>query len=346
MRGLFCMVPLLLLLMMTGCGKGRFSVTFDLEGEESGICRLIYYASDSKRGFINEAVTPIEKGHGALECPTARPTLVWLYSRDQQPSTCFYAERGDEISIKGKIGSPMEWEITGNDVNDDLTTWRRKNASILTSLEKGKINKAVAAYIKENPKNPAGAILLVTTYWRSENEKEFQTLRGMLKGDAAELMASDILSRNDLLTDAPARPAPLKSMGFPQYDSSMPDSTAVSWYQYKPTAAHTLIYLWNAGGAEESEHLDSIYAMEHSESSLLTIDLCAAADSLQWVHYASRTGTEATGGDVRGWLPRGLADPTVMALGVRRLPSFVVLGKKGEVIYSGQDFEKARQYTR
>lgn len=329
--------------MLGACTKARFTVSVDLTGESQGVCRFVYYASDSKRGFVQEAVMPIDKGHGEMQCPTARPTLVWVYTNDYQPSTCFYAERGDKITIKGDIAKPFEWVIGGNDVNDDLSVWRKQNAKLLTNLDYKAINAAVAKYVKQNPDNEASAILLITVFERSKDEKLFDSLRKMLKGDAEELLGADIMTRNDMISDVPDVVKPLKALKIPRFMDEQPDSTAVQWFTVKPSAKRTLLYIWDVGRGEEYGALDSIHAMDAKPGELQTVDLCVTTDSLQWVHYM-RNG--AVGAQVRGWLPRGLVDPTAMALGVRSLPRFIVVDAKGKVLHSGAKLEDARKFLK
>lgn len=322
------------LMLLTGCRKKEFSITFEVEQSVNANYRLIYYASDKNGGFTRESAVAINAGKGDFRGPTINPALVYLYTGPKAYPLMIYAERGEDIKVTGKDPSPARWKVEGNDINEEWSAWRNENAEAIISADPEKINKAVARYVIANPENPLSALLLLTTYSRMEDETGFRRLWRDLQGEAADPKWAVLAGRADQPSRYIATPGRVESVAFRSMqngvDTLRPDSVKA-----------TLLFFWNNSSSDRSTQTDSIKALakEFSDSSKRMIaDICLDADSVTW---RSTIRTDSLKKVARLWAPAGLADSRIMLLDVPRTPFFIVLSPDGHQRFRGSDLDSA-----
>lgn len=324
---------ILLLSLLCSCGKNDFRLQFSFPKDISANIQLIYYASNKKGGLIIETVASIMEGKGELRSAVYNPTLLYLNAGGNVP-TVVYVERHDNIEISGSDRNPALWTIGGNAINEDLTLWRNAHATTLMSGTTREINEAVADYVESNPDNPVSAILLLTAFSRSEDEKQFLDLWYSLGEKADKQRWMTMVSRSDLLHHGVRHPGKLKSVAL--------RSLANGVDTIRPSAASaTILFFWNNGMDGRNELIDSLktLAKEYPDSSARVIaDICVDADSVSW---RSPLRKDSTKNIARFWVPAGLADTRLMELQVTRTPFFMVVAPNGEQTYRGADASAA-----
>lgn len=326
-------LPLLLLMVLCCCTKNEVKLTFELPKDVNEPCRILYYASGKKVGVIRETVAEIQEGKGEVKLPLQYPALVYLFSPSgRMPVAVIYAERGNNIEIRGKNGNIEEWEITGNATTEELNKWRIENIELIRGGEVSaeKVNAAVEKYVKAHPDSKASAIMLYCYYKRRGHEKEFYALQSTLgkkvTGDD-KLMAA--LSMGDLITELPDSPTVPKQIVLTG-EEGFADTLFLGKGQ------GTLLLFRNS--QDPGVSADSLKAIAERKKKQTLAEIYMDTDSLSWTrHLRQDTLPEVK----RMWMPLGVADTVAIAMGVRRVPYFIVIGPKGKELYRGDDWKEA-----
>lgn len=333
MKRFLSLLGILLTLTCTGCIKSRFTVEFQLPSSIADSYSMLYYASDSEKGWLQEKVAVPQGGKCSMELLTVNPTLVYVFQGSLEPGLVFYAERGDRIELKGDNPDPGTWTVTGNDINDALTSWRLSNRDVLAARDSQRINAAVAKYVAANPDKPAATLILLLYYYRGEDRAGFDRLFNSLKGDAADPEWTNLVNRNDLLAGFEPSQKKTGALILRTYANGC-DTIPM-------TAAKTLLYFSNNG--IESRTADIIRLRElirerKDSASLPVVNVNMEPDSAAW-SYQLRN--DSLRGAVQAWMPLGFSDPDARRLGVAGIPYFIVIEKGGRILYRGADIEKA-----
>lgn len=331
--GKVLVIAVVALLQLTSCLKNEVKVSVELPKDSTDAYRLLYYASDPKKGWYAETVIPIQKGKGEAVCYTRNPTIVFVMHTGNVPEAAFYAERGDRIKITGTDGNPLSWDIGGNKINKEWSGWRIKNKDILSARDSGKINKAVAGYVENNTDKPLSAILLLIYYNRRIDEAGFLKLWKKLKGDALKPEWAQIVGRCDMPEGVPEERLKVSQLILHTAGTGA-DTIGIG---NNPV----LLYFWRAEDQEREENMALLRQLRKDipdSAKNLIGDISFEMDSLSWRNGLSRDSLQ---GVVRGWMPVGEADSVVMRLGVTRTPYVLVYDKKGREVYRGDDVSKA-----
>lgn len=321
------------LLQLTSCLKNEVKISVELPKDSTDAYRLLYYASDPKKGWYAETVIPIQKGKGEAICYTRNPTIVYVMHIGNVPEAAFYAERGDKIKITGSDGNPFSWDISGNRMNKEWSEWRLKNKTILSDRDGEKINKAVAGYVEKNTNKPLSTILLLIYYNRRIDDAGFLKLWKKLKGDALKPEWIQLAGRNDM-SGGNAEDRLKVSQLILHTAGTGADTLSIGG---KPL----LLYFWRQDDSGRDENMTLLRQLrKDAPDSLKNIisDISFEMDSLSWRNSLSRDSLQ---GVVRGWIPTGETDSVVMRLGVVRTPFVLIYDKKGREVYRGDDMSKA-----
>ena len=180
----FLPILVLTLLTLTGCVKNEFRVEFKLPAGVNESYTMLYYVSDSEKGWLYDQVAVVQQGKCQLKGITRNPTLIY---------------GGDKVEITGDSGSPASWSVSGNEINEALSVWRAENRNALSARDNKNVNEAVAKYVKAHPEDPESTILLEVYYDRSLDTAGFESLFKSLKGEASDVRWMELMSRSDLL---------------------------------------------------------------------------------------------------------------------------------------------------
>lgn len=340
-----------ILLILGGCLKNEFNISISLPSSVAETYRIEYYASSANQEMMVETAVAVSAGKGVLHCVTKNPALVSLFGpHDALPGCLIFAKRGDDISITGEEGNPLNWTVAGNKINESLTQWRLENKDLLKDIVRTggsgsksaseNINAAISKFVDKNPDNPASLFIFMTYFSPADNPGEFKRLREVLKKSGLMEKYGYLITRQDFLT----------ATSLPVYDGRTPDKASnviiKSYLKGIDTIKFEgsnplLVYFWRRGDLRRNEDIDSLkrLARWRKDSSAMTIaDICMESDSASWVYPIRNDSLHHT---LRGWMPRGFSDPDVMRLGVGTTPWWIVATGKGKVIYSGRDAEIA-----
>lgn len=345
---------LILTVVLTGCRKSHIDVDFAFPQDFNSIYTLSCYASDSKSGFMMERGIAVQQGKCNTQLPCINPMLVYLSGGNRR--IYFYAERGDKIEITGNNDNAYQWNIKGNKINSRLSEWRQANVAALASGNVEDINNAVAKYVKANPSDPVSTLLLLCDFDRRRDNALFLNLWGLLSDDAAEVRWTQLVSRNDMMTNTPSAMPPgvaissefdRKTLNI-NADGSIPrfagkksaqdnsdrnmagygDAIVLkTWHNGADTIRlgrqPVLFYFWRYNDPRHKENLDSLRALRRQRpdsTALLIVDVCFEADSVSW---GSAIARDTLPGIIRAWTPLAESDPLIRRLSIPRTPLFL-----------------------
>ena len=320
-------------LLFSGCIKNELTISFDLSKDVSNTCRILYYASGKNTGFFKETVAQITAGKGEAKLPDRYPTLIYLYSGIQKrPAAVIFAGRGDKIVVKGGGSDADKWEITGNKTTEALSKWRIANIEILKRDDTGKINRAVEDYIAENPNSEASAILLYVYFTRRGNEQAFTQLVSKLGKDVRDNEElTRALSSADIMTGLPDT-------------HSLPDRIVLTGESGKAdtvslgTGNPAMLIFRSGSSGVQALNADSLRRFMARKNGMKIVEIYMEPDSINWRRHIQR---DSLSGIKRLWMPAGLADSISIALGVRRLPFFVITDSENKETYRGDNWHEA-----
>lgn len=338
-------VLFLVCLTITGCKKNEFKVDISLPAEVGSTYTIVYYASDSNKGWIKESAVSVHGGKGKFVGLTRNPTLVYfLSSGGRLPATVAYAERGDKLEIKGESSDPLGWEISGNKLTEQLSEWRRSNREALQSALGGSeestkaLNEAVAKSVKSAPGEPVSALLLYVYYDRRADSAGFYALKKLLKEKAAEPEWAELAGRSDMIGDSG------EAMKVPEKIVLRTIQSGCDTLSLRKLP--TLIYYSQRSREDYNDEIEKFRELSREfgdSGKRVLVNVSIDPDSMNYAHSWRRDSLKAT---VQAWAPLGLSDDEVMKAGVRRIPWVMVVDPKGKAVYSGPDMGRATEAMR
>lgn len=345
MKPLNLLYIILVTVLLTSCGKKEFRVKADFPQTTSSIVTLTYYAADKRIGWISEVPLSVTNGKGEVLCSAIRPSVVWVSTTNSVPTgpqMWFWAERGDEIVLSGDNKDPLMWDVSGNEINEKWTKWRKENSETLLRRNAKSLNAVVAKYVQANTDDEFSALLLLTVFMRGDDEAQYVKLWNSLSDDARSAQIISAVGRADQPTGANADTAP-RVVDFKLHCKG---DTIINF----KTRDYDAITLYFELGDEDMHHrdIDSIRSLLKSKGDLprfKVIDVSFLRDSITWknvMEYDSLR-SEAL---VRAWSPGGRMHSSVMPFSVPASPWFVVLDNKGVQRYRGPEAAEAMKMTR
>ena len=328
----------LMLLTLASCVKNEFRVEFKLPAGVNESYTMLYYVSDSEKGWLYDQVAVVQQGKCQMKGMTRNPTLIYVFQGAQEPGVVIYAERGDKIEITGDSSSPASWTVSGNDINATLSTWRAENRNALSAHDNKKVNEAVAKYVKTHPDDPVSAILLEVYYDRSLDTAGFESLFKSLKGEASDVRWMELISRSDLLggfepLKQTAAPLILRTAGNGADTIGFNEQPALLYFQYNNYDARK----------DDVSKMKELLKERTDSGKPQIVSVSLENDSSSWRYQARMDSLK---GAVVAWMPLAFADPAAVALGVEKAPCYIVVGKKGKILYRGTSPDDAARMLR
>lgn len=334
----FLLLWALVLLTLASCVKNEFRVEFKLPAGVNESYTMLYYVSDSEKGWLYDQVAVVQQGKCQMKGMTRNPTLIYVFQGAQEPGVVIYAERGDKIEITGDSSSPASWTVSGNDINATLSTWRAENRTALSARDNKRLNDAVAKYVRTNPEDPVSTILLEVYYDRSLDTAGFESLFNTLKGKAADVRWMELMSRSDMIGGF----EPLKQTAAPLILRTAGNGVDTIGFSEEPALLYFSYNTYDARKDDVSKMKQLLKERTDSGKPQI-VSISLENDSSSWRYQARMDSLK---GVVVAWMPLSFADPAAVSLGVEKAPFFIVVGKKGKILYRGSSMDDAARKLR
>lgn len=328
LAGLFSVIVTLLLV---SCSKDDF---FKIEGEtgdgSSHIIELTYLEGGAFKRVTCQAD---ESGKWTLEGSSSTPTLASLSVSGGAELATLVVANGDriKITIPGD-GESGEIKVKGNKTSELLAKFDSETQRAIIEGKGTDINRRVAEFIKNNPKEMASSALLVSRFDSRGNEILADSLMGLIAPSARptgvmQNFAATIA--NQLSTE------------------SSSDLTAMTLYDRRDTTIRynpaRQSYTLFAFVDTQRKMRDSIIPLLRNlketwpDKRLAAIEVSLARDSAIWKQ--STSGDSATW--IQVWAPGTVASLNFRKLAIRRVPYFIVADSTGRQLYRGSSIEEA-----
>ncbi len=203
----FCMVW-----GLTSCRNDRGWIKGEIANLEAPYLLAAYLAEDT---LEVDTVHVDKKGRFSFQTRVDTLTAFSLYLNDYEASTVVFADRDQKLTVKGDAMYPDLIRVNGNEVNNELTTFKMNHEDLLkergellvkireengtdTTLntstnrqeEMGKLNVlnheitvGAEEYIMENPSKLSSLILISNFFTNSDNPGALERVLGYLEGD-------------------------------------------------------------------------------------------------------------------------------------------------------------------
>lgn len=326
----------LAVIFLTGCSKKDFTIDGEIKDAGTMNLRLIYYSSTGSKGTIQETAIPVVNGKFNFNGTSERPTVVWIFSPNQSLLTPVYVEPGDEIKISGEYNKPYEWNVAGNETEEDWCEWRKKNAKTLLSKNDKIINTEIGKYVRANRDNPVSALNLLCFYVKRDNMADYDKLWKLLSEEARQ---KDIVNAVEAAANHQSAQA---------YTIKVPPLRLYSYADSIETinpmkAKSTFLYFWRQREEQHDSCMSNIKRLhaEFSDSSKLQIvDINMDSDTLKWRRQARRDSVDQW---QHYWAIGGEINLSLARLEIARTPYIIVVDSVGNQRYRGDNFSKAEK---
>mgnify|MGYP000944877466 CR=1 FL=1 len=250
----FSLILLLLTLGLVSCNKknGDFRVSGQLENISGSHFLAAYEVGNS---LIVDTV-PVDNGEFSFRGKVDTLTIMRLYfnKNTKVPDMYLFVDRNWHVKMNGNILYPDLIEVSGGDVNDDLTSFKKKNETLLLSraeileaagkdsssaqddqkyiMELKNVNfelsNIAASYVKNNPDKIA-SVVLINTFFRDETSiPRLDESLNLLKGKAENFPLT-----NDLKEYSSNVKRSSVGASCPSFNLKDKDGNNVSPFQYR-----------------------------------------------------------------------------------------------------------------
>ncbi|MCH5240344.1 MAG: hypothetical protein J1F38_08970 [Muribaculaceae bacterium] len=324
---LFC------ILFLFSCGKNEFSLNFDLKEDITENYNVTYYATDIDGGLTVQAVASVREGKCQLPGATKLPTIVYITDRNSKLPLVVYAKKGGRIDFSGNEKDPLEWSVSGDKINEELTAWRSQNLKLLKGNDPDSINVAIEKFVKSNEGNPVATILMLSYFNKSIDERGYADLMASLKGEARDKEWLRLMARSDQPFHSYAYPAKLRSLVMRSLNEGG-DTICINGKN------PVFLLFWQTGNSDRNSLIDSIKVLkkDYPDSVRIIADICLDVDSTGWRNAIRK---DSLGDSKRLWAPASLVDKDVMKLAVKDIPFFIVFDSLGNQSYRGSELSEA-----
>lgn len=314
--------------LLGSCTKNEFKIKGSLEGAGTQNLRFVYYASDDKKGLVMESVVPVVNGVFDYSGIIRNPSIIWIFKPDHTLLNVLYVERGNEMTVTGKIDSPYAWKVTGNELQEALSKWQSDNEGMLMGRDAATTSKAVAKYVKENPTDKLSALLLMSMYSDKNRVDERKELWDSLDEDIRdEDLLNAVTGMRQYIINQASK-AKVHQMSFCSFADTM---TVFSPRKSKVS----VLYLWRI---KEEHHKTDITALKkiadkYTKAKQLQIaDINLDRDTSLWRRDARVDSVDKW---ERMWAVGAEMNKSISRLNVPRTPYFIVVDSTGTQIYRG-----------
>lgn len=210
-RKISVLLVCVLFFLLASC---REKHNLELRGEVSNIETPYILAAYSIADTLKIDTIEVKKGKFSYTNTIDTLTSFTLYFNDLASSSVFFADKNQKLTLTGDAKLPDLIEVFGNEINDELTSFKQRNTDLLT--QRGKLlnsmdennslngstltgNEKIAQinalnheltqqaeeFIKENPTKLSSLVLINDFFFNNENPKALERVLGYLQGDAA-----------------------------------------------------------------------------------------------------------------------------------------------------------------
>ena len=321
--------------LFTSCSNDSFKVEGFLSDTGEQSFKIIY---------VNEAGVqlfrvPVEKGIFEIEGVSPNLTMLLIYNNTNDLIAKAVVKNGDKLSLRGTMKHHNLIEVTGNDINENWSKFRRDNHLLYEPDKENILNQSIENFIKENPDNNICLPLLLYDYTNLDDTKQVYDLLNLINEEnrVASIMKAytDMNAMLSLKKDNQER---FTTISFYNEKDSLESFQPVS-------SKMSILYFWDIEDDNREDiinELDSIYVNYKGKKQLQIADIILDNDTAKWKRTLRQENTDWN----HYWAVGGEMNNMLMNINIHSTPYFMVLDSIGQPIYKGDSIEVVYRFVK
>lgn len=276
-----------------------------------------------------------ESGKWTMDGVSAQPTLAFLTVSGSEPLATLVVQNGDHLTVEleGPDGSKGV-KVKGNRTSELIAQFDAESREALAKGNGGDMNKRVADFIVNNPKEMASAVLLILRFDSRGNEVLADSLMGLISPKAKPTGVMQNFAATIANQVSAESRENIQAMSL--YDRR--DTTV----RYNPARqSYTLIAFIDTNRKMRDSIVPKLRNLREKwpENRLMEIEVSLARDSAAWKQSVSGDSAKW----VQAWAPGTVSSSNFRKLSVRRAPFFIVADSAGHQLYRGSSIRMAEK---
>lgn len=314
---------LLLLLFLSSCGG---SDTCDISCEVKGLGNKGIEVIYADRGVKRLSFHPVD-GKVDMKLDLPRPTLIEVFTIDNEPLFTLIGRNGEELSVRLTLGDPSSLSVKGNEPSETYSRIIAQNDSMLRHGSDHEVNALISRVVHASPASQASTLLLINHFRTPGHELQADSLLNIIEPDArpswlsgsyASLLASQISAM--MKNDVPGLTLRAGS------DTTM---------RFFPSRQSFSLLIFTDKRLPDSliRGLRSLRA-DNRPTRLAILEISLAADSARWKHDTDVDSSLWQ----KAWVPGGPSAYPIRSMAVPRLPFYIIADSATHYVYRGSSF--------
>ena len=311
----------ILSMCVVSCGDDtEFRVRGEVKGLGTRMISMMYVAD----GSIQMASAAAIDGKFDLRGDSKEYTVVEFFTGSNQLVGRLLAKNGDTFHCKFDMENPENIEVRGNKPSEQWSEFVKANGEMLKSGTPEMVDRLIAGYVTTHPDNIVSSLLMLTSYNSVDHESQADSLFSVIEPSArpeklVEAYRLLLSENNTAALNAKVRAFTIHSLGD-------------SMERFSPSrASYSLLCFSDAGIARNKERVALQRAFDcYPRRRFKLLDVSLAPDTVTWKAAAvdSLDWTQV-------WVPGSVCNSTFAALGIPRLPYYILSDSVGNQIYRG-----------
>lgn len=314
-------------LMATACsGRDNFKLEVEVDGLGTQSINLYFYT----RAGLKSVSIPAVDGRMEYTSSSKEPVLIELTTGGRRTIGFLMAQNGQTVKAFYRPGDSSATEVSGNKTSKRIAEFYAANAALVDSVGGPQLNEAIGRYIAANPADEVSAILLSRLYDATIDPAEANRLLHSI--DPSVRTASIMAGMSELINvfpdSAATTLAPLRLYCGDSVRTVAPRDTLgliLAIHSPMGSAAHDTV----------AARLNAAY--DTLRKRVVMAELMTAADTVEWRAQIDSVAPRYT----YGWLPGGIATPSLRGMNIKALPTFIAADSTGRILYRGPSLPQA-----
>jgi peroxiredoxin len=208
----YLIIILTALILLSACNNRN---SFSVKGDVDKLTNPIIFATFSSADTLAiDTIKASKNGKFSFDAVIDTFTVLTFYFNDFTSSCVVFANKGDKIKIKGDAAFPDLIQVNGNEINDDLTLFKKEHNDLLfkrgelfnnlrsETAEEGinqneqraqlnvlnyQLTLQAEEFVKNNPEKAASLIMINNFFRNPDNPQALERVLGYLNEDILQL---------------------------------------------------------------------------------------------------------------------------------------------------------------
>ncbi len=329
----YALLPLLILLLVAGCNDNKDVFLLEVKVKNLSSDRLLCVQEDFEKSLEFDTLTL--SNDFVLYSDTAQSlSSLKLYSSDRALPIQLYVQNGERYEVVGDMTKPYQIKVKGSEINEDLNTFQRDNATLFQEIYQGEtfypdsvwaeLRTQVEKFVEKEYDNPVASILLAQYMLDYNHPKRLRKLFNQTTPESRIPAATKTIETFLSLAEKSLPTTAMSEFSAPNSADSLVSNKA---FLDRPT-----IYLfWDIEDRYSTQRCQEIAYLyeQYKDLSLSWVNLSVGADTIRWrdavEHRTRLSGTQL-------YLPLGWSNGVISKVGVPSIPFCLLQDHTGTIV--------------